>query len=343
MGDFACLRKHLEEDNRRRELLEIESKLQERPFPPQLVIESTSICNLTCIHCSHRELERKKRHMSRELWNKIVEEVGKEAPQTEIWPTFYGEALIMGHRNELWERLEYADKVGCKNLVLNSNGTLLDRWDNIDRILNSPLKRFILSLDGLSKGTFELIREKAVWEEVYPAVERLCAERIRRGQQYPTIVAQFSVMPQNAHEVEDYRRFWHARGAEVKIRPMLEWTATGSIRTDTIVHGTEFRIACPWGNNTMAIHQDGSVVACAVDYEGRFKVGNVREISVKEAWRRLGEQLRKPHREHRWNDIPALCKGCGDWQVAGAQYEDETVEGTRPFWYYQDVAQADLI
>jgi radical SAM protein with 4Fe4S-binding SPASM domain len=336
MVDFSSLPKHLDDETRRRELLDIESKLVEHPFPPQLVIENTSICNLTCIHCSHRELIRKKRHMDRDLWNKIVEEVGRESPMTEIWPTFYGEALIMGYKNELWDRLDYADKVGCKNLVLNSNGTLLDRWDQIDRILNSPLKRFIISLDGLSKETFEKIREKAKWEEVYPAVERLCAERIRRGQKYPAITAQFSVMPANAHEVDDYRKYWNDRGAEVKVRPMLEWTATGTVRTDTIAHDREFRIACPWGNNTMAIHQDGSVVACAVDYEGRFKPGNVREISVKEAWLRLGEQLRKVHREHRWKDLPEICKGCGDWQVAGANYEEEVVEGTRPFWYYDE-------
>jgi MoaA/NifB/PqqE/SkfB family radical SAM enzyme len=119
--------------------------------------------------------------------------------------------------------------------------------------------------------------------------EELCRRRLQRGQKYPIIVAPFSVMKQNAHEVEGYRRFWEARGAEVKVRPMLEWTATGTVRTDTIVHESDFRIACPWGNNTMAIHQEGSVVACAVDYEGRLKVGNVKDTSVKEAWRRLGE------------------------------------------------------
>jgi radical SAM protein with 4Fe4S-binding SPASM domain len=335
-SNFALLEKHLENDERRRQLLDIESRLKEHEYPPQLVIENTSICNLTCIHCSHRELVRKKRHMSRELWNKIVEEIGANSPETEIWPTFYGEALIMGYQNELWDRIDYAAKVGCRNLVLNSNGTLLNRWGNIDKILNSPLRRFILSLDGLSKETFELIREKAKWEEVYPAVEELCRRRLERGQKYPAITAQFSVMKQNAHEVEAYRAFWEARGAEVKVRPMLEWTATGTVRTDTIVHDTDFRIACPWGNNTMAIHQDGSVVACAVDYEGKFKPGNVNEITVKEAWQRLGDQLRKAHREHRWNDMPEICKGCGDWQVAGAEYEDEKVEGTRPFWYYDD-------
>lgn len=117
------------------------------------------------------------------------------------------------------------------------------------------------------------------------------------------------------------------------MRPKLEWTASGTVRSDKIDHETTFRIACPWGNSTMAIHQEGSAVACAVDYEGRFKAGNAKEKSLKELWVILGEQLRQPHREHRWVDIPKICQGCRDWQTAGASYEAETVPGTRPFWF----------
>ncbi len=328
----AYLKKHLEREERRARLKEIESKLSDHVYPPQLVIETTSYCNLKCIHCSHREMIRPQQHMERSLYNMIVEEIGRESPDTEIWPTFYGESLILG--DELWDRIDYAASVGCRNLVLNSNGTLLDRDDNIDKVLRSPLRRFILSLDGLSKETFERIRAKAKWDVVYPAVEELCRRRLERGQVYPTITAQFSVMPDNVHEVDGYRRYWRERGAEVKVRPMLEWTATGTVRSETIDHLADFRIACPWGSNTMAIHQDGNVVACAVDYEGMFVAGNVRDHSIRELWAVLGEKLRKPHREHRWRDMPNICKGCGDWQVAGAEYEEEVVAGTRPFWYY---------
>ena len=35
-------------------------------------------------------------------------------------------------------------------------------------------------------------------------------------------------------------------------------------------------------------------------------------------------------------DAPRVAELCGDWQVAGAEYEDEQVEGTRPFWYYDE-------
>ena len=80
--NFALLEKHLENDERRQQLLAIEGRLKEHDYPPQVVLENTSICNLTCIHCSHRELERVRRHMKRPLWNKIVEELGANAPFT---------------------------------------------------------------------------------------------------------------------------------------------------------------------------------------------------------------------------------------------------------------------
>jgi radical SAM protein with 4Fe4S-binding SPASM domain len=319
-------------------LLSIEQKLKEHPFPPQIVIENTSQCDQQCIHCSHREMKRPKRKMARALWNKIVEEIAREAPATEIWPTFYGEALGMG--DEIWERIDYAASVGCTNLVLNSNGGLLLRQNHIDRILNSPLKRFIVSLDGYTKETYERIRHLGKWERTYGGVEELLRRKREKTQTFPVIICQFSLMQENEHEVEDFRCYWHDRGAEVKIRPKLEWTATGSIRSDRIDHATNFRIACPWGNNTMAIHQDGSVVACAVDYEGMLKAGNVGDASIRELWAILGEKLRRPHREHRWDAIPDVCKACRDWQTAGAEYEKRDAPEARPFWY--DPANTDF-
>jgi radical SAM protein with 4Fe4S-binding SPASM domain len=312
-------------------LLSIEAKLREFDFPPQLVIENTSACNQQCIHCSHKELIRPKAKMTRALWDKIVIEVGREAPTTEIWPTFYGEALGMGE--EIWDRIDFAAEAGCANLVLNSNGGLLRRLNHIDRILRSPLKRFILSLDGYSKETYERIRYLGKWDETYRGVEELLRRKEEKGLQYPIIICQFSLMAENEREVEAFREYWRGRGAEVKVRPKLEWTATGSIRSDRIDHDTTFRIACPWGNNTMGIHQNGNVVACAVDYEGMFEVGNIKHISVREAWAILGEKLRRPHREHRWSDMPEVCKGCRDWQTAGAEYEKKESAGARPFWY----------
>jgi radical SAM protein with 4Fe4S-binding SPASM domain len=313
-------------------LQQIEQALKEHVFPPQLVIETTSRCNMMCLHCSHKEMKRARADMEESLFKRIVEEVAREMPECEIWPTFYGEALLLG--DKLWRWLDYAASAGCKNIILNSNGILLGRM--IDQVLASPLKRFILSLDALRPETFKKIRVGGSRDKIYAAVEELLKRREQRGQKYPIIQCQFSVMQENQGEVEEFISYWKKRKAEVKTRRMLTWTSTGSIIVPGLHNDESFRIACPWGNNAAAIHQNGNVVTCAVDYEGRYVAGNVAERSIKEIWQGAHRhQVREPHRQHRWQDLPEICRNCPDWQVVGSRYigsEDKSF-GARPFWH----------
>lgn len=321
-------------------LRQVEADLADHPFPPQLVVETTSRCNMKCRHCSHKEMKRPRADMERWLWDKIVEEAAAEAPDCEIWPTFYGEALLLGDR--LWDMLDHAARVGCNNLVLNSNGIMLSRPGMIEAVLDSPLRRFILSLDGFSRETFERIRVGGNRDKIFASVERLLKERSRRGQEYPVIQCQYSVMEENQNEVEQFTDFWQARGAEVKTRRKLTWTSTGSITASWMDQSDGFRIACPWGANAAAIHQDGSMAACAVDYEGRFKAGDVGANTIKELWQGPHRRkLRLPHREHRWEDMPEICRGCPDWQAVGASYlgKEGDKYGARPFWRREKEAQ----
>ena len=150
MTQFQKLKSHLENDERVEQLREIEQKLVEHKFPPQLVIETTSYCNYKCIHCSHREMIRPQQHMDREVYNKIVEEVGKKSPNCEIWPTFYGEAFILG--DELWDMLDYADKVGCKNLVLKRNKKInVDSFKNELYTKNIPDPEILIRTGGTKR------------------------------------------------------------------------------------------------------------------------------------------------------------------------------------------------
>ena len=323
-------------DARRRELQTIESELVEHAFPPQLVVETTSCCNFRCAHCGHAGMRRARRRMAHDLWVKIVDEVAETAPATEVWPTFYGEAFLLGPTLIDW--LRYASGRGLEHLVLNSNGSLLQRWpEMIDGILTSGLKRLLFSLDGFSAEVFESIRVGGKRDPIFAAVQRLLRRKEELGLTYPAIICQFSVMSENEHEVGPFFQYWTERGAQVKIRQKLTWA--GTVDAPNLDTETGFRIACPWANNTAAIHQNGDMVTCAVDYEGRYVAGNVREQRIADVWRTaLRRDVREPHRGHQWDRIPELCKGCVDWQTAGARYfaadpDQARLAGARPFWF----------
>ncbi len=326
-------------DSQKEKLLFIEKNLQNFDFPPQVIIETTSVCNMKCSHCNHRIMERPKIHMSDELYKKIIDEIAKIAPNTEVWPTFYGEAFALGYK--LFDRLRYARDRGLTKLVLNSNGKLLDKKDYIDQILTSGLKRFILSLDGFKKETFERIRVGGNRDKIYAAVEKLLRRKKELGLEFPVIQCQFSAIDDNALEVPEFKEYWEGLGAEVKVRNMLSWTNSGDVVADNLDYETDFRIACPWGNNTMAIHANGNIVACAVDYEGHFVAGNIATESLYDIWHgKHYSMLRKMHSEHNWDKVPDVCKTCPDWQAVGAEYHvNEKIgekEEARPFWWKQE-------
>lgn len=318
-------------------LRKIETNLRNWDFPPQVVVELTALCNFRCLHCNHKDMKRPKGSMPEGLFRKIVNEIVGVNPDTEIWPTFYGEAFILGDR--LFERLRYAATRGARNLVLNSNGSLLNRKDWIDQTLTCGLKRFIVSLDGFTTSTFESIRLGGRRDEIFSSVERLLERKKALGLEYPVIQCQFSLMEQNQHEFAQFKAFWESRGAQVKSRNMLSWTNSGPVAARNLEYDSSFRIACPWGNNTMAIHYNGDVVACAVDYEGRFVAGNANEQSLKDIWNGPHyQQLRVKQTQHRWDEIPQVCQRCPDWQAAGAIYHEDgkhpaAKKYARPFWF----------
>lgn len=320
---------------RRAELLAIEADLVEHDFPPQLVVETTSCCNFRCAHCGHATMRRERKHMSVKLWRRIVDEIAEVAPDTEVWPTFYGEAFLLGPRLPQW--LRYARDRGLTNLVLNSNGSLLERSPGmIDEMLTCGLKRLLFSLDGFSPEVFESVRVGGHRGKVYRGVERLVRRREELGLTYPVIICQFSVMEENRHEAEAFFRHWTGLGAEVKIRPKLTWA--GTVEAPNLDVETSFRITCPWANNTAAIHQNGDMVTCAVDYDGALVAGNVADQPIAAIWQgSLRDRVRLPHRDHRWQALPPLCRTCPDWQTAGARYftpdQADALPEARPFWF----------
>lgn len=287
-------------------------------FPQQVVIETTAACNQQCVFCGRTYMKRRKAHMPRPIFDRIVEEIGRDHPLAEVWPTFMGEAFLL--RGELFDRLRHAREAGCRKITLNTNGTLLnDRA--IAGILEGNLDRLIVSCDAHTPETHRKVRPGKRTDGlagIYRGVESLLQEMRRRGLRRPIVEMQFSLFDENEHEIEAFTAHWLGRGVVVKTRPKLYWSGLvegGGARV-TIAAG---RTACLWALDSCAVQWNGDVVMCPVDAAGAFTAGNVIRQSLQEIWNGSLRRLRELHLQGRFEELPELCRSCPDWQVKRAQ------------------------
>jgi len=293
-------------------------------------------------------MDRPKKTMKPEVFRSIVEEIGRENPDCEVWPTFMGEALLLGQK--LFDWVRYARSAGCRKITLNSNGNRLTE-KNVDGILNCGLDRFIVSCDGHTAPTYESIRVGGKHQRLYEGIHRLIETRRKRGLDWPLLELQFSVFDENEHELEDFKKYWLDQGVVVKSRPKLYWSGSvdgGGHRVTTSVE----RTPCLWALDTAAIHWNGNVVMCAVDCEGKYVAGNVTHQSLGEIWRGPLAWARQLQVQKRFKEMSEICRKCTDWQVkkAHAFFPDEAtreryegyIRRGRVFQEQHDVAPSDL-
>lgn len=303
--------------NRDEFLKNIEKRLEYKKFPPQIIIETTAFCNMNCAHCGHGEMKRKKGNMDIKLYKKIIDEIAENNPETEVWMTYYGEALLLKYK--LYYMIKYAKDKGLKYVVLNTNAMLLDD-EMADLIIESGLDRFIFSIDGYSCNTYEKIRVYGKRDIVYNNIINMNNKLKEKGLKKPFMEVQFSIMNENEHELDDFLNFWRKQNIYIKTREKLTWG--GTVEAPNLDKYQE-RIACPWAMANCAITWDGNIVACTIDYEGKFISGNVTNDTIKNIWNAKHKQFVELHLNHKFNELPEFCKGCLDWQAVGAESYDK--------------------
>jgi len=71
---------------------------------------------------------------------------------------------------------------------------------------------------------------------------------------------------------------------------------------------------------TINICADGRIALCSVDVHCRVKCGNVKKNTIKALWQGPLKEYRAMHKEHRFNELPDMCRECADWQSTYADF-----------------------
>lgn len=300
-----------------KDLVKLEKKFELRKFPLNVVVEICNYCNLNCIMCVNDELKRPRGFMPVSLYKKIIDEIAAENPNTRLWLDFYGEPLLA--KFKLYYMIDYAKKKGLTNINMNSNGTLLDD-EMAEMILDSGIDFISFDVDGFSAEVYEKIRVNGKRDVFYNNIQNLIRKKKERGLKKPIIEMQAIEMPENRHEIKQIIDYWLGQGVRASVRSVFSWA--GNI--DNGRSNKEIkRITCGYAIGHCAVTWDGMVVACGNDCQGETTFGNVKDSSIKEIWNVNRRKFMENHMQHRFDELPDVCKRCTDWMQVGDKHMDE--------------------
>jgi MoaA/NifB/PqqE/SkfB family radical SAM enzyme len=299
----------------RDDLLEKLREAHVADFPGMIPIDNVSLCNLRCSMCNRDTMKRRPGIMERRLYEKIIDEVALEQPDTKLWMNFFGEPTLL---KDIPDRISYAIEKGCTNVSINSNGNLLTP-EVSERYIKAGLVYAYVGIDAFTQETYAKLRVKGDLQRVVSNVLAYRDLLKKHGDGNQRLFVQFVVMDENTHELDRFLEFWNGHGITVKTRPKVTWINSIKPSTKGLAREVE-RFPCPWMIETMSIMHDGRVALCALDSDGVRVIGDVNERSIKDIWDGAHRELREHFMENR--GLPEVCVECPDWVGKLAVYNE---------------------
>src|SRR5579863_7359148 len=271
-------------------------------LPVEYIVETTAKCNLYCPMCPRETHKQPKEDMSDEVFERLVE--GSAATAEHMMLIGLGEPFM---DRKIFDRIDYCERHGISTL-LSTNGTFLDE-KTAARLLETPLAHITLSFDGASKETFEQFRKGARFEKVRDNFVRFAKMKHARGSKMQ-IVVQMVRMPGNAHEVDEFRRFWSAVPGVDQVR--VKEDETNLVQPEGQRTGAAARHCHYLWRGAMYVKHDGRVFPCCQSYmlDGA-PVGRLPEHSLDEINNSVEmSRLRRLHASGRAGEIDMCARCC---------------------------------
>jgi len=279
--------------------------------PDRLYVESTNMCNLSCIMCPKGlgKITRPLGYMDQALFRSIVDEM---APRVEtavlhIW----GEPLLHPH---IVDMIRYCHHAGLRTEI-STNAVALTKEKSLE-LLESGLHAIYLCMDGTGPESYQRIRRGGDYETTRNNILRFIEMRRMKALNRPRVYIQMVEMDLTTEQIPLFKKQWQMDGVDwINIKTLDTWS--GQIGKIKNLHKAgerplPHRFPCPNLWYHVHIYWDGTLVCCDRDYNARYPLGNVAD-GVMRAWN--GEamvELRRKHCSGDLDDVPA-CSNCTEW------------------------------
>ena len=291
-------------------------------FPQRINIQTQAGCNAKCLFCPSPDVTGKIPigTMDWDLFRKIVDECA-EHEMERINPFSQNEPLL---DKRIAERVAYI-KERCGDRVTSliiSNGSRLTE-QLMHEFIDAGLDRLKISLQGLTKETYEKVMVTLDHEKVYANVENAFGVLKRRNASKPRLSVSTVTTGYNEGEIRAFKRYWKRRGIKATASPCEN--RGGNIEEDGNLYpyGLQGMLGCIRPSVTAVVVYNGDVVLCCVDWWRTEVLGNLRDQSLEEIWNcdRI-QEIRRGHAEGDRSVLPPICQDCKISKLTARQHRN---------------------
>jgi pyruvate-formate lyase-activating enzyme len=278
-------------------------------FPRRITLELTNRCNLACVFCPRKLIEKERGDMNLDFARKVIDEMAEHAP-LQIVPFFRGESLLHQHWDSI---LGLIKKRGLGEVQFTTNATRLGEYE-AKRLLELDIDFISFSMDTLDPALYKRLRHGADYFSCLANVLHFLELRDTMGAKTQVQISAVETKDTRVG-MDDFISYWQAKADRVRIYVMhSEDGNPGSISDSK--HNPPKRRPCHKVFTDLVVYWDGTVGLCNHDWT-RPKygpsIGNLNTASISEIWNSEGFQgIRKKHLAGGIDDITP-CRGCDHW------------------------------
>ena len=275
-------------------------------YPPYLLIEPVSTCNLRCPFCFQTDKSFTKKPfmgvIDFDFFKKLIDQADKLETGA-ITIASRGEPTM--HKQYI-EMLEYINqKENIFEIKTNTNGTYLTE-KMCHAIFKNNVTQIVISSDHYIKKDYERLRLGSNFEKVVKNVDMLFNIRKKFYPDSFTEIRISGIDNERNLDREKFKNFWIKRCDHVTASFPLE-------RWNTYENEVLPNIKDPCENlwDRMYVWFDGKVNPCDPDYKSYLSYGNAKEYNLEELWN--NKAIPKTREQHIKKDRNKInpCDRCG--------------------------------
>lgn len=275
-------------------------------FPLHVIIEPTNHCNMICRMCLRNVMTRPKGYIEWDVFRKVVDECS--AHNTYSFSLYMlGEPLL---HPKIRDMINYSKRMVIPYVDVSTNGLI-----DMRILLGTALDELIISLDGIDNPTYNKSRN-GDYSKIEQNIINLLDAKEKGNYEYPFIRLQIIDMESNRPYLEQFVEKWIKKVDVVYIKNlegMVQGLGDKLVTENEAMERNKYRQPCKQLFYTHNINWNGDHAFCCHDPHGQSVLGNVRDMTIREAWN--GTLKRKEMEQQKKGIYKGLCEKCIDYET----------------------------